>query len=89
MSKHSVLIGSSERAGAKPAHPDRERTMLRSATQLSDVETGPLVVETTYADFDDFWQPLTLGVGPAVAYCTSLAPHQREGGGKGRKTKAK
>jgi hypothetical protein len=32
---------------------------------LEDLETGPLVVETTYADFDDLWKPLTLGVGPA------------------------
>jgi len=39
---------------------------------LEDLETGPLVVETTYADFDDLWKPLTLGVGPAGSYTTSL-----------------
>ena len=42
-----------------------------------DVETGPLVVQTTYADFDDFWQPLTVGVGSAGSYCRSLEPKRR------------
>jgi hypothetical protein len=32
-----------------------------------EVETGPLVVKTTYADFDNFSEPLTLGVGPGGA----------------------
>jgi hypothetical protein len=36
------------------------------------------VVETTYADFDDFWQPLTLGVGPAGSYYTSLEPKRQK-----------
>jgi SAM-dependent methyltransferase len=71
-----------------PDAPDEGRTMrYRSADELAelwrqsgfdDVETGPLVVETTYAGFDDFWQPLTLGVGPAGAYCASLEPARQE-----------
>jgi SAM-dependent methyltransferase len=71
-----------------PDAPDEARTMrFRSSEELEelwravgfdDVETGPLVVETTYTDFDDFWQPLTLGVGPAGAYCESLEPKQQK-----------
>ncbi|MGH2451593.1 MAG: class I SAM-dependent methyltransferase [Candidatus Limnocylindria bacterium] len=71
-----------------PDAPDEGRTMrfrsseeldeLWRAVGLDDVETGPLVVETTYADFDDFWHPLTLGVGPAGSYCKSLEPKQRQ-----------
>lgn len=71
-----------------PDAPDEGRTMrLRSAEELEklwrhvgldDVETGPLVVETTYADFDDCWLPLTLGVGPAGSYCSSLEPKRRD-----------
>jgi SAM-dependent methyltransferase len=71
-----------------PDAPDEGRTMrFRSSEELEelwrrigfdDVETGPLVVETTYADFDDFWQPLTLGVGPAGSYWTLLGPKRRE-----------
>ena len=68
--------------------PDESRTMrFRTAGELEelwravgfdDVETAPLVVETTYADFDEFWQPLTLGVGPAGSYVGSLEPKRRE-----------
>jgi SAM-dependent methyltransferase len=71
-----------------PDAPDEGRTMrFRSSEELeelwravgfSHVETGPLVVETTYADFDDFWQPLTLGVGPVGSYCKSVEPKQRK-----------
>ena len=67
--------------------PDESRTMsfrtaeelegLWRATALDDVETAPLVVETTYADFGDFWDAVALGVGPAGSYYTSLEPEQR------------
>ena len=71
-----------------PHAPDEGRTMrFRSSDELEelwrgagfgDVETGPLIVETTYADFDELWQPMTLGVGPAGSFCASLEPGQRE-----------
>jgi SAM-dependent methyltransferase len=46
-------------------------------TGLGLVETDALVVETSYRDFDDFWEPFTGGVGPAGAYCLSLDPDRR------------
>lgn len=71
-----------------PDAPDEGRTMrfvtseeldvLWRAVGLHDVETGSLVVETRYADFDDLWEPLTLGVGPAGSYCASLEPKPRQ-----------
>jgi ubiquinone/menaquinone biosynthesis C-methylase UbiE len=45
---------------------------------LDDVETAPLDVQVGYDSFDDYWEPFTLGVGPAGAYCASLEPEQRE-----------
>ena len=45
---------------------------------LSDVETGELIVRRSYADYNDFWEPFTLGVGPGGSYCVSLDPLQRE-----------
>jgi ubiquinone/menaquinone biosynthesis C-methylase UbiE len=45
---------------------------------LSDVETDFLRVESTYAGFDELWEPFTYGVGPAGAYCAGLSPEQRE-----------
>jgi hypothetical protein len=45
---------------------------------LSDVETDFLRVESTYARFDELWEPFTYGVGPAGSYCAQLRPEQRE-----------
>lgn len=36
-----------------------------------------LTVRVRHADFDRWWEPFTLGVGPAGAYVTSLAPDRR------------
>jgi hypothetical protein len=44
---------------------------------LGDLETDALVVEVTYPDFDDFWEPFTGGVGPGGAYCLSLDRDRR------------
>jgi SAM-dependent methyltransferase len=65
-----------------PAAPDEARTMrfhdsedlreLWVGARLVNVETDALTVEASYRDFDDFWEPFTLGVGPAGAYCRSL-----------------
>ncbi len=45
---------------------------LFRAAGLEYVTGGALDVETTYADFDEFWQPFTLGIGPAGAYVVTL-----------------
>jgi SAM-dependent methyltransferase len=45
---------------------------------LRGVETGALVVEVAYRDFDDFWTPFTGGVGPAGAYAMSLDEDRRQ-----------
>jgi SAM-dependent methyltransferase len=45
---------------------------------LADVRTDALVVDRTYAGFDEFWEPFTFGVGPGGAYCVSLDKEQRE-----------
>lgn len=41
---------------------------------LSKVSTGRIEVSVDYVDFDDYWIPFMLGVGPAGAYCASLEP---------------
>jgi hypothetical protein len=42
------------------------------------VDCVPIEVPTVFRDFDDYWQPFTLGAGPAPGYCVSLAPEARE-----------
>jgi trans-aconitate methyltransferase len=43
-----------------------------------DVETDRITIPTVFHDFDDFWEPFTLGQGPAPGYVTSLPPDRRE-----------
>jgi SAM-dependent methyltransferase len=45
---------------------------------LDHVETGQLVVEARYPDFDDFWAPFPTGIAPSGAYCASLDEDHRE-----------
>ncbi|MEO7078655.1 MAG: methyltransferase domain-containing protein, partial [Rhodococcus sp. (in: high G+C Gram-positive bacteria)] len=35
---------------------------------LTDVEEGALTARGSYANFDDWWEPFTLGIGPHGAY---------------------
>lgn len=71
-----------------PAAPDEGRGMslcredelgaLWLRHGLTDVETGTIAVTADYADFDDYWIPFTLGVGPGGAYCVGLEPGQQQ-----------
>lgn len=45
---------------------------------LAAVDSTAIEAPTVFRDFDDVWQPFTLGTGPAPGYCASLAPHARE-----------
>ena len=39
---------------------------------LSDVEVAPVVIETRFRDFEDYWTPFLGGQGPAPAFACSL-----------------
>lgn len=69
-----------------PEAPDEAGMPLRTAESLTDlwrsagldrIATEPLVVTTTYADFDEVWLPLTYGIGPAGAHVRSLPPDRQ------------
>jgi len=49
-----------------------------AAAGLADVTVESLEVPTRFADFEAFWQPFTLGAGPAPGYCTSLDEKARK-----------
>ena len=51
--------------------PD-ELAALWTRARLREVETGAIVVEAAYADFDDYWSPFPAGIAPSGAYCASL-----------------
>jgi SAM-dependent methyltransferase len=44
---------------------------------LTDVVGSALIAHAEYAGFDDFWEPFTLGVGPAGHYLASLPDEQQ------------
>jgi SAM-dependent methyltransferase len=51
---------------------------LFQAAELDEVEDGVLTIEVEHATFDDWWEPYTLGVGPAGDYVAGLDPERRE-----------
>jgi SAM-dependent methyltransferase len=51
---------------------------LCAAAGLQHIEPGLLTVEIAFATFADWWEPFTLGVGPAGAYVSQLGQAQLE-----------
>jgi SAM-dependent methyltransferase len=50
---------------------------LARASGLHDVRPSVLTVRIGFERFEDWWEPFTLGVGPAGAYVAGLAPQRR------------
>ena len=67
-------VDESDLPGARPG--DLER--LCHAAGLVRVESGDLKVVVHHEGFDQWWDPLTLGVGPSGAYVTSLTQEHRD-----------
>jgi SAM-dependent methyltransferase len=63
----------SDLAGARAGDLAR----LFAAAGLNDVQSTELTVRGGYASFEGWWEPFTLGVGPAGAYVASLSPEHR------------
>jgi hypothetical protein len=57
-------------------HPDALMEMFRGVG-LGDVGCEPIDIQTAFASFDDYWQPLLGGSGPAPSYVASLDADQR------------
>jgi SAM-dependent methyltransferase len=64
----------SKLAGAREGHLEE----LFAAAGLHSVEGADLAAQVEYASFGDWWEPFTLGVGPAGAYAAKLDPARRE-----------
>jgi SAM-dependent methyltransferase len=65
----------SQLAGAR----EGQLAELCQAARLKDIEPLSLTVTVRFATFDDWWEPFTLGVGPAGAYVARLDEAQRDG----------
>ena len=51
---------------------------LFQAAGLHEIEDTALSVSVEHPTFDDWWEPYTLGVGPAGTYVAGLDPERRE-----------
>jgi SAM-dependent methyltransferase len=51
---------------------------LANDAGLRGVSITAIEEPTVFQNFDDFWQPFTLGTGPAPGYCTALASEARQ-----------
>jgi SAM-dependent methyltransferase len=60
-----------------PGARDGHLVQLFAQAGLHDVESDRLTVRSAYANFDEWWEPFTLGVGPAGAYVARLAADER------------
>ena len=60
-------------AGAQEGHLGE---LFRQA-DLRDVEAESLSVEVEHQTFEEWWEPFTLGVGPAGAYANGLGPDRQ------------
>jgi SAM-dependent methyltransferase len=60
----------SELAGAREGH----LTELFEAAGLHEIEETHLAVSVEHPTFEDWWEPFTLGVGPAGGYAARLDP---------------
>ena len=60
-------------AGAREGH----LTELFEAAGLREVEETAHSVDVEHPSFDEWWEPFTLGVGPAGAHVASLDAEQQ------------
>ena len=51
---------------------------LFEAAGLHVIYDGALEVEVQHPSFEEWWEPFTLGVGPAGGYVTGLDPQGRQ-----------
>jgi SAM-dependent methyltransferase len=63
----------SRRPGTREGH----LAQLFGAAGLHEIEETALFVTVEHRTFDEWWEPYTLGVGPAGAYAAGLAPEKQ------------
>ena len=63
----------SDRPGAR----EGQLAALFARAGLGGTQVTTLTVRVRHADFEQWWEPFTLGVGPAGAYVQSLSPDRR------------
>ena len=73
LQQNPSAIDESKLAGARSGH----LTELFAAAGLREVEETAHSVDVEHPSFDEWWEPFTLGVGPAGAHYASLGPEEQ------------
>jgi SAM-dependent methyltransferase len=68
-----------EGEAALPGSAAGDLTRLFTGAGLREVEETMLTVQVSFATFEEWWHPFTLGVGPAGAYVDGLNQIERAG----------
>jgi SAM-dependent methyltransferase len=61
----------------RPGTAEGDLVALLRDTGLGNVEQDVLSIGLEHPSFEDWWQPFTLGIGPAGAHFASLAPDRQ------------
>ena len=72
-----VDAGAIDESGLAGTHQGQLAALFADAG-LTETEEGTETVRSEYATFDEWWEPYTLGVGPAGAHAAGLDPELRE-----------
>ena len=64
----------SSRAGARRGH----LAELFEAAGLRDIDEGAVSVEVEHRSFEEWWEPFTLGVGPAGGFVARLSAREQD-----------
>lgn len=67
------VVDESDLAGAREGH----LAELFAAAGLREIESGLLAADVEHASFEEYWEPFTLGVGPAGSYLAGLSHDQQ------------
>jgi ubiquinone/menaquinone biosynthesis C-methylase UbiE len=67
------VVGESGLAGAREGH----LTELFEASGLREIEETALSADVEHPTFEEWWEPFTLGVGPAGSYVAGLGPERQ------------
>jgi SAM-dependent methyltransferase len=72
---HALDPGARDESGL-PGSREGDLSRLFGAAGLHAVEEVALSVEVEHPSFEEWWEPFTLGVGPAGAYAAGLDPER-------------
>jgi ubiquinone/menaquinone biosynthesis C-methylase UbiE len=73
-----AALAEGDQEAADMAYRTREAIEPLFASGFADMTTELLEVESTYSGFEEFWEALAGGAGPAGAWAASLAGEARE-----------